>query len=144
MHLPIADKLRLILSQGGWDQVVELLQRIAPAVAADFLMDLPIEDQQVLFRRFPIQFAATLAGLFPYYQTYVLLHSRPLDEMTAIVDQMHPYERLQFIDDLPEEPWQRLMHELSGEPPVSREEATAVPSGPAAQEAGTIASAAPP
>jgi NitT/TauT family transport system ATP-binding protein len=144
MHLPIADKLRLILSQGGWDQVVELLQRIDPAVAADFLMDLPIEDQQVLFGRFPIEFAATLAGIFPYYHTYVLLHSRPLDEMNAIVDKMNSYERLQFIDDLPEEAWQRLMDELSAKPTISREEAAGVPSGPAGEEAGTTAPAAPP
>src|SRR5208283_4540242 len=139
MHLPIADKLRLILSQGGWDQVVELLQRIDPAVAADFLMDLPIEDQQVLFRRFPIEFAATLAGIFPYYHTYVLLHSRALDEMNAIVDKMNSYERLQFIDDLPEEAWQRLMEELSAKPTVSREEAAGVPSGPAGEEVRTPA-----
>jgi NitT/TauT family transport system ATP-binding protein len=133
MHLPIADKLRLILSQGGWDQVVELLQRIDPAVAADFLMDLPVEDQQVLFRRFPIPFAATLAGMFPYYLTFVLLHSRPLDEMNAIFDKMDAYERLQFIDDLPEVSWQRLMDELSVKPPASR-----------AEEAPPIAPAAPP
>ncbi|MGA2721189.1 MAG: AAA-associated domain-containing protein [Bryobacteraceae bacterium] len=139
MHLPIADKLRLILSQGGWDQVVELLQRIDPAVAADFLMDLPIEDQQVLFGRFPIEFAATLAGIFPYYHTYVLLHSRPLDEMNAIVDKMNSYERLQFIDDLPEEAWQRLMDELSAKPTISREEAAGAPSGPAGEEVGTPA-----
>ncbi|HMD70647.1 MAG TPA: AAA-associated domain-containing protein [Bryobacteraceae bacterium] len=136
MHLPIADKLRLILSQGGWDQVVELLQRIDAAVAADFLMDLPIEDQHVLFRRFPIEFAATLAGIFPYYHTYVLLHSRPLDEMNAIVDKMQPYERLQFIDDLPAEPWRQLMDELSEKPPPSREEPAAVPSGPAGVPSG--------
>jgi NitT/TauT family transport system ATP-binding protein len=132
MHLPIADKLRLILSQGGWDQVVELLQRIDPAVAADFLLDLPIEDQQVLFRRFPIQFAATLAGIFPYYHTYVLLHSRPVDEMNAIVDKMNSYERLQFIDDLPEEAWQCLMDELAAKP------------APAPEEAPPVAPAAPP
>jgi NitT/TauT family transport system ATP-binding protein len=137
MHLPIADKLRLILSQGGWDQVVELLQRIDPAVAADFLMDLPIEDQQVLFRRFPIEFAAMLAGIFPYYHTYVLLHSRPLDEMNAIVDEMNPYECLQFLDDLPEESYQCLMNELvwgrRSRPPTSDR-----------AEFGTTAPAAPP
>jgi NitT/TauT family transport system ATP-binding protein len=143
MHPPIADKLRLILSQGGWDQVVELLQRIDPAVAADFLMDLPIEDQQVLFRRFPVRFAATLAGIFPYYHTYVLLHSRPLDEMNAIVDQMNPYERLQFMDDLPEESWQRLMDEISRKPAASREEeappmAPAIPPVPPIIEARRI------
>jgi NitT/TauT family transport system ATP-binding protein len=132
MHLPIADKLRLILSQGGWDQVVELLQRIDPAVAADFLLDLPIEDQQVLFRRFPIQFAATLAGIFPYYHAYVLLHSRPVDEMNAIVDKMNSYERLQFIDDLPEDAWQCLMDELAAKP------------APAPEQVPPVAPAAPP
>jgi len=81
-------------------------------VAADLFMSIPFEEQQVLFRQMPVDFAAKLAGLFPYYHTYVLLHSRPVDELNAIVDQMSPDARMQFIDELPAKAWQRLMDEL--------------------------------
>src|ERR1700722_5575329 len=92
-------------------------------------MSIPFEEQQILFRKLPVDFAAKLAGIFPYYHTYVLLHSLPIQEMRAIVDKMHPGERMHFFDELPEEAWQRLMDELSQEveePPPSNVVAAAV------------------
>jgi hypothetical protein len=35
----------------------------------------------------------------------VLLHSRPSQELSAIVDAMKPTDRDHFLDDLPEEAW---------------------------------------
>src|ERR1017187_1253037 len=112
MNPPAAEKLRSFLSQGNWDRALAQLQRLDPAVAADLFMSIPFEEQEVLFRQMPMDFAATLAGLFPYYHTYVLLHSRPVDELNAIVDRMTPEARMQFIDELPAEAWQHLMDEL--------------------------------
>jgi len=83
------------------------------ADTAELLMDLPFEEQKSLFRRFPTQFAAQLVGAVPYYHAYVLLHSRPQEDLTAIVDQMNDAERLHFFDELPEEAWQHLMDELA-------------------------------
>jgi NitT/TauT family transport system ATP-binding protein len=91
------------------------LERLDPEDAANLLMSIPFEEQQILFRKLPVDFAAKLAGIFPYYHTYVLLHSLPVQEMRAIVDKMHPGERMHFFDELPEEAWQRLMDELSQE-----------------------------
>jgi NitT/TauT family transport system ATP-binding protein len=79
------------------------------------LMSIPFEEQQTLFRKLPVDFAAKLASSFPYYHTYVLLHSLPLEDMRVIVDRMHPGARMNFFDELPEEAWQRLMDELSQE-----------------------------
>jgi NitT/TauT family transport system ATP-binding protein len=108
------DKLRSILARGGWEKAADLLQRLDPAVAADALLDIPYEDQRTLFGRLPIAFAAKLVAEFPYYHAYVLLHSRPQAEMVAIVDQMDSDDRMQFIEELPEEAWRRLMDELAG------------------------------
>src|SRR5271169_6406152 len=112
------EKLRASLSQGQWDRALDLLQQIDPTAAADLLMKVPFEQQQVLFRRLPVDFAAQLAASLPYFHAYVLLHSRPIAEINAIVDHMNPAERLQFFDELPEEAWQRLMDELSGQQPA--------------------------
>src|SRR5271157_3752780 len=112
MNPPAAGKLRSLLSHGNWDRALAQLERIDPVVAADLFMSLPFEEQQTLFRLMPIDFAAKLAGVFPYYHTYVLLHTRPVDDLNAIVDLMSPDTRMQFIDELPAEAWQRLMDEL--------------------------------
>jgi NitT/TauT family transport system ATP-binding protein len=113
----IPEKLRASLSQRQWDRAIELLQQLDPTVAANLLMAAPFEQQQALFRRSPVDFAAKLATVVPYFHAYVLLHSRPIQEINAIVDHMNPAERLQFFDELPEEAWQRLMDELSGQQP---------------------------
>jgi NitT/TauT family transport system ATP-binding protein len=117
MNSPTAEKLQAILSQGRWEQATALLQKLDTAAAADLIMTLPFEEQQSLFRRLPIDLAATLAGSFPYYHTYILLHSRPVEEVRAIVERMNPGERLMFFDELPGETWQRLMDELSDKQP---------------------------
>jgi NitT/TauT family transport system ATP-binding protein len=121
MNPPSTDKLRSILARGGADKAADLLQRLDPAVAADAILDLPFEDQSAIFRKIPIPIAAKLVAEFPYYLAYVLLHSRPQAELVAIVDQMDSDDRMQFIEELPEEAWKRLMDELAGKVPASPE-----------------------
>jgi len=115
MYPPAAEKLQELLSQGRADHAVALLQRLDPAAAADSVMRIPFEEQQIVFRALPIDYAASLVSHFPYYHTYVLLHSRTIEDLRAIIDKTRPEERHQFFDELPEEAWQRLMDELSGE-----------------------------
>jgi NitT/TauT family transport system ATP-binding protein len=141
MNQAMTEKLRAILSQGHWEQAAGLLERLEPGVAAELFLKIPFEEQQILFRRLPVDFAARLVEVFPYYHAYVLLHSRPIEEMNAIVDKMDPAERMQFFDELPEEAWQRLMDELAEKPGQGSREQGATP---AAETATAIARAAPP
>ena len=85
MKPPTTDKFRAILSRGEWDQAVALLERLDPNVAADVFLSLPFEEQEILFRRLPAELAAALAAIFPYYHTYVLLHTRPPAEIKEIM-----------------------------------------------------------
>jgi NitT/TauT family transport system ATP-binding protein len=114
MNPPVENKLRELLSQGQWDRAVALLQTLDPDLAADLIMGIPFEEQQVLFRVMPVDFAAKLVSHFPYYHSYVLLHTGSLESLRAIINKMDPLERLQFFDELPGEAWQRLTDELSG------------------------------
>ncbi|HUB80348.1 MAG TPA: AAA-associated domain-containing protein [Bryobacteraceae bacterium] len=123
MNPPSTDKLRSILARGNPDKAADLLQRLDPAVAADAMLDMSFDDQSAIFRRFPIPFAAGLVAEFPYYLAYVLLHSRSQADLVAIVDQMDSDDRMQFIEELPEEAWKRLMDELAGRSPAATEAA---------------------
>src|SRR5580704_16341597 len=113
MKFPRAEELQTILDRGQLDRAIGVLQQLDPAVAADAFMSTPWKQQQVLFRRLPIEFAAQLAPVFPYYHTFVLLRSLPGDQMSAVVGKMHPIERSTFLDELPEENWQQITRELS-------------------------------
>jgi NitT/TauT family transport system ATP-binding protein len=113
MSSSIAERLRDAVSQAHWNVAVALLQTSDALQAAEALGDLPFEQQQSLFRHLPMDLAAAVVAQFPYYHEYVLLHSLPAREMLALVDKMHPDDRMRFFDELPEEAWQRLMDELS-------------------------------
>src|ERR1700730_3377875 len=113
MSSPPTDKLRALLSSEDWGQLIDVLVRLEPVVAADSLAGLPAARQDHLFQRWPVDFAAKLAENLPYYDAYVLLHSRTLQDLNAIVEAMSPGARLQFFDELPEPSWQTLMGELA-------------------------------
>ena len=130
MNLPTAQKLQELLSQGRTDQAVVLLQHLEPNVAANLLLSVPYEEQQILFRALPVDYAAALVTHLPYYHSYVLLHSRPVEDLRAIMAKTTPEERHQFFDELPEEAWQRLMDELSGEQPAEAPAEESVPAIP--------------
>ena len=117
MKPPRAEELQTILAQGRLDRAVAILQRLDPTVAADTFMSLPYEEQLILFRRLPIEFAAKLAPIFPCYDTFVLLHTLSKDQMTAVVEKMNPIERSMFLDELPEQAWQQITNELSEKQP---------------------------
>ena len=127
-----AEKFRALLASERWSQAIDMLREFDPVEAADMFMALPFPQQKELFRKLPVPFAALLAGAFPYYHTYVLLHARPMDELNAIVDAMNPGERMHFFDELPEEAWRQLMDELAEKQPVAAPEAApAVAEAPA-------------
>jgi NitT/TauT family transport system ATP-binding protein len=130
----IAENARAALAQKRWDEAVAAMQKLDPAVTADLIAELPFDEQQLLFRRLSIELAAAVVTHFPYYHTYVLLHSRPVAEMRAIFGQIAPLDRLRFMDELPEEAWKRLMEEISGKLPE-------VPAGKAAEAAAAAPAA---
>jgi NitT/TauT family transport system ATP-binding protein len=109
----MAEKLQELLSQRKWEPSFELLRGLSPSAAADLIMGMRFEEQQLLFRQLPIPLAATIINHLPYFHAYVLLHSRPVQEMASIVEAMNPGERDHFLDALPEEAWTSLMDELA-------------------------------
>src|SRR5260370_11846363 len=112
MPSPPADKFRTLLSREDWDQLVALLPRLDPSVAADLFLEIPAEQREALFRRLPVEFAARLAGILPYYDTYVLVHPRGTADLIAIVELMDPAERLRVFDAVADQCWPTLMAEL--------------------------------
>jgi len=102
------------IREAQWTEAVSFLEGLDSARAAEELGNLPHQQEQELFRRLPLDFAAGLLPHFRYYDQYVLLHSLPSEEMRKLIDRLNPDDRMRFFDELPEETWQRLMDELSG------------------------------
>jgi NitT/TauT family transport system ATP-binding protein len=139
MSSTATERLRDDMAKGRWQAIAAQLRTLNSHVAADLVVSLPFDQQQALFRKFPVDLASALIGSFPYFHAYVLLHSRPVDEMRVIVDGMAQGQRDHFFDELPEEAWAHLMRELEtgahlearGETAV--EEAAGAPAPPAVE-----------
>jgi len=112
MNSIATERLRDDMAKGRWQAIADQLKSLNSHEAADLVMSLPFDQQQALFRKLPAEPASALIGSFPYFHAYVLLHSRPVDEMRAIVDGMTQGQRDHFFDELPEEAWAHLMREL--------------------------------
>jgi NitT/TauT family transport system ATP-binding protein len=120
MNPPRAEELHTIVSQGRWDRAGSILGQLDSAVAADAFLSLPYEQQELLFRRLPVELSARLAPAFPYYHTFVLLHTLKPADMNAVLDKMSPVDRQIFLDELPENSWRQIVQELSGAPAVNQ------------------------
>ncbi|MGD0307367.1 MAG: AAA-associated domain-containing protein [Candidatus Acidiferrales bacterium] len=109
-------KIRNLVNRRHWGSAIDHLRKLDIAAAADFFMSLPFDRQREFFHRMHVDFSASLIVHLPYYHAYVLLHSRPLKEMKAIIDAMSPGDRSHFLDSLPEEAWNLLHDELASAP----------------------------
>jgi NitT/TauT family transport system ATP-binding protein len=116
MNQADSQKLRNLIARRHYGPALTQLRRPDSAAAADFFMGLPFDQQREFFHHMPVAFAASLIVHLPYYHAYVLLHSRPLGEMNAIIEAMSPGERSHFLDALPEEAWKLLQDELAAAP----------------------------
>ena len=58
-------------------------------LAADALLSLPYDGQQALFRRLPVEFAARVAPIFPYYHAFILLHTPETGAAGAVLLATH-------------------------------------------------------
>jgi NitT/TauT family transport system ATP-binding protein len=105
-------QFRTLVSQERWQEAIAQLSHAPIASAVELLGGLPDEQQQALFRALPVPVAASLLSQFPYYDQYILLHTRPATEIRQILEEMDPNERMQLFDQLPEEAWNRLESEI--------------------------------
>src|SRR5215469_2375133 len=116
----LKEQFRALVSQEKWQEAIAQISHVSRASAAELLSGLPDEEQQALFRALPISLAAGLLSQFPYYDQYILLHTRPATEIRQILEEMDPNERMQLFDELPEEAWNRLENEIGEFQPIAR------------------------
>src|SRR6516164_10289656 len=94
------EQFRRLVAEERLDHAFALLRWLDPPLAADAFASIPFGDQQRVFRKLPIDLAATLVENLPYYHAYVLLRLRPRDEVRAVLDSMNPLAQGQFFEDL--------------------------------------------
>jgi NitT/TauT family transport system ATP-binding protein len=114
-----SEELHTIIAEERWDRAAAILSRLDSEVTADAFIGLKDEEQKVLFGRLPINLAATLTAILPYYDAFVLLHTLTPERISAVLERMNPLERVNFLESLPENAWRQIV-DIASAPAGSR------------------------
>src|SRR5438477_11739787 len=105
--------LEEIIKSKNWDELREALSELPPVDIAEVLIDLPVEDEGVIFRVLPRKLAALVFSYLPLDRQEELLHCFSNEQVRNILDQMTPDDRTRLLEELPAEVTRRLLDTLS-------------------------------
>jgi magnesium transporter len=93
----------------------EALSRLRNPDVAELLIDLPVEDEGVVFRVLPRDRAGQVFAYLPPDRQEELIRSLSNEQVRTIVDQMAPDDRTRLLEEMPHEVTRRLLESLSPE-----------------------------
>jgi magnesium transporter len=104
--------LQEIIRAKNWDELREAFSELDPPDIAELLIDLPAEEEGVIFRVLPREKAAVVFSYLPLDRQEELLHSFSNEQVRAILDQMTPDDRTRLLEELPSEVTRKLLETL--------------------------------
>mgnify|MGYP000085465558 CR=1 FL=1 len=107
--------LEEIIHRGSFDELREALSELDPSDIAEILIDLPVEDEGVVFRVLPRERAAAVFSYLPLDRQEELLRSLSNEQVQAILNQMRPDDRTRLLEELPSQVTRKLLETLSPE-----------------------------
>ena len=99
----------------SYDRLREVLQDTHFSDVADMIIELPPEEEAVIFRVLPKEQASAVFSYLPLDAQEELIHSLGSSVMLGIIDSMTPDDRVRLFEELPAEVTRRLLESLSAE-----------------------------
>ena len=106
-----ADVARLA-HERKWEELRGVLVRLHPADIADLIIDLPSEDEGIVFRLLPRDVASRTFAYLPRRDQRDLLESLSRDELRVILAGIAPDDRARLFGEMPAEVTRRLLETL--------------------------------
>src|SRR3954471_14771134 len=104
--------LQEIIRAKNWDELREAFSELDPPDIAEVLIDLPAEEEGVIFRVLPRDQAGIVFSYLPLERQEELLHSFSNEQVRSILDQMTPDDRTRLLEELPSEVTRKLLETL--------------------------------
>src|ERR1700730_4418416 len=95
---------------GGWR---ELLREWPPADVAEVILDMPEDDQVIIFRVLPAALAADVFEYLGIEEQQNLLHAMAHEQVVGILNEMSPDDRTALLEELPSEAARKLIRLLT-------------------------------
>ena len=96
-----------------WAGLRGLMQGLDDADLAEILIDLPVEDEGIVFRLLAKDRAAAVFSLLPVDRQAELVSSLSTEQLRDVFNGMTPDDRVQLLDELPGEVTRQLLESLS-------------------------------
>src|SRR5215471_557091 len=109
------DSIRELIRTQSYERLRQELCEIHFSDVADMIIELPPEEEAVIFRVLPKEQAGAVFSYLPLDAQEELIHSLSGNVMLGIVDSMTPDDRVRLLEELPAEVTRRLLDSLSPE-----------------------------
>src|SRR5262245_4532933 len=105
--------LEEIIRAKNWNELREAFSELDPPDIAEVLMDIPVEDEGVIFRVLPREQASKVFSYLPLDRQQQLVQSLSNAQVNSILNDMPPDDRTRLLEELPAEVTRRLLDTLS-------------------------------
>jgi magnesium transporter len=111
-RLPLSE-FQDIIRKGNWKELREALSKLHNPDIAELLIDLPAEDEGVVYRVLPREQAGQVFAYMPIDRQEELVRSFSNEQVHSILNQMPPDDRTRLLEEMPHEVTRRLLETLS-------------------------------
>src|SRR5436853_6802735 len=111
----LAPEIKSLIDARNFGALRELFREWPPADVAEVILDLPEDEQVIIFRVLPATLAADVFEYIGIEEQQNLLRAMAHDEVVGILNEMSPDERTALLEELPSEAARQLIKLLTPE-----------------------------
>src|SRR5215472_16662631 len=111
----LAPEIKALIDARDFNGLRELFKEWPPADVADLILDLPEDEQVIIFRVLPAALAADVFEYIGIEEQQNLLRAMAHEQVIAILNEMSPDDRTALLEELPSEAARKLIKLLTPE-----------------------------
>ena len=108
-------EIRNLIEARNFGALREVFREWPPADVAEVILDLPEDEQVIIFRVLPHTLAADVFEYLDFDAQQKLLHAMAHEQVVAILNEMSPDDRTAFLEELPSAAARQLIRLLTPE-----------------------------
>jgi magnesium transporter len=108
-------EIRDLIAERNFGALRELFREMAPADVAEVILDLPEDEQVIIFRLLPTPLAADVFEYFEPDAQQQLLRAMAHEQVVAILNEMTPDDRTALLEEMPSAAARQLIKQLTPE-----------------------------
>src|SRR5213082_3673084 len=111
----LAPEIKSLIDARNFGALRELFKEWPPADVAEVILDLPEDEQVIIFRVLPATLAADVFEYIGIEEQHNLLRAMAHEQVVGILNEMSPDDRTALLEELPSEAARKLIKLLTPE-----------------------------